>query len=281
MQSRNRIVVSALSVGLILGGFTASSQAAKVLVTGESPDSGQSAANQIGTSGITFYNNAVVDSTPANAKFGSGSISFNNTQSGASTNKLQLLDTQSLGSQFTLAAEVNFTSPVGYERLFSSGAGGSFFAIQVLQFQDPNYSNQLNLKLAFYVNGSAAIPMNTYGLTPATTAMNAYHSLVTTFDNGDVKLYWDGSQIASATGIATPNLTGNIFIAGDPGGTSTYPFYGRMDDILVYDQALSAGDVSLLGQNGAAALLVPEPASMGLILGGTMLLVGRRRRQMA
>lgn len=276
MQLHNRIVVSALSAGLVLGGFAASSHAALVLLDGESPDSGQTATNKLGASGVTFYHNAVADSTPADAKFGSGSFDFTNGQSGNPANELELLSTQSLGSAFTIGAQVNFTSPVGYERLFSANP---LFVLQVLQFSDSNYGGQLNLQIGVYnaADGKYVIPMATYGLTPTNTAMNAYHAVALTYDGTTARLYWEGNQITSAA-MTAPSLTTNLFVAGDPGGTASYPFYGRMDDIFVYDQALSAQQVSDVALNGAA-VLVPEPASLGLLLGGAMLMAGRRRRR--
>jgi hypothetical protein len=164
---------------------------------------------------------------------------------------------------------------VGYERLFSANP---LFVLQVLQFNDPSYSNPLNLQIGVYnaADGDYVIPMATYGLTPTNTAMNAYHAVALTYDGTTARLYWEGNQITSAA-MTAPSLTTNLFVAGDPGGTASYPFYGRMDDIFVYDQALTAQQVSNVALNGAA-VLVPEPASLGLILGGAMLLAGRRRR---
>jgi len=57
-----------------------------------------------------------------------------------------------------------------------------------------------------------------------------------------------------------------------------YDFYGRLDDVQIYDEVLSAGDVAFLADNPGA--VIPEPVTtIGLLLGGAALTAYSRRRR--
>jgi len=73
-------------------------------------------------SGI-IHNNVSIDTTPANAAFGTTSFSFA-AASGGKSNTIELADSEQLGDEFTLAAMVNIERN-RVARLFSSYDGGS------------------------------------------------------------------------------------------------------------------------------------------------------------
>lgn len=98
-------------------------------------------------------------------------------------------------------------------------------------------------------------------------------------DTNGLSVYINGVQVDSVGGNL--NNAGQVlnvaatdfWIGRDVSGSRT--FDGVIDDVQVYNSALSANDVSFLFQNPGSA--IPEPASMVLMgLGGLLML--RRRR---
>ena len=100
--------------------------------------------------------------------------------------------------------------------------------------------------------------------------------LVGVFDQGDSTLYVNGSPVNTGTAASpivdkTPPGTFNI---GRYFNTTNYQFTGAIDDVQVYNGALSADDVAFLFNNPGS--MIPEPATFALLLLGSLLC--RRRR---
>jgi len=90
---------------------------------------------------------------------------------------------------------------------------------------------------------------------------------------GTKRFYVNGDLVGSATASYLPNNATDFHIgAGGDGGTS-YDFYGDIDEVAVYDYALSPEQVAQHYVTGT-----PEPASLTLLVGGLALLRARRRR---
>ena len=83
---------------------------------------------------------------------------------------------------------------------------------------------------------------NTAG--PAALAVNTWTHLAATFDGATVRLYVNGVQVASqGQTTALGPATGTLQIGGD-----AYPgeyFTGRIDEVRVYNRALSAGEIQV------------------------------------
>jgi len=65
---------------------------------------------------------------------------------------------------------------------------------------------------------------------------DTWHQLVWSFDAGEVKLYRDGELKAVDTLTDRPTITSNSITIGEN-------FYGKMDDIRIYNRSLSESDV--------------------------------------
>ena len=90
-------------------------------------------------------------------------------------------------------------------------------------------------------------------------------------------LYVNGAVAATgAAGSAIPDkTTPGLFRIGTYFNSNSYEFNGAIDDVQLYDQALSADDVSFLMSNPGSA--IPEPSAVAL-LGLGALALNRRRR---
>jgi hypothetical protein len=77
---------------------------------------------------------------------------------------------------------------------------------------------------------------------PAVPALNAWTHFATTYDGTTIRLYVGGVQ------VATRAQTGSLLAGTQPlrfGGTAVWAewFQGRLDEIRVYDRALTAAQI--------------------------------------
>ena len=101
---------------------------------------------------------------------------------------------------------------------------------------------------------------------------NNWHHWVCTYDGSTTKVYKDGS-LANSTETSIEIYYGNsghadIFIIGGRPNT-TYPFAGLMDEVLVFNRAITAAEVGVI-YNGGAGLYADTskaPFDDGLVAG--------------
>lgn len=104
-----------------------------------------------------------------------------------------------------------------------------------------------------YQNGTIAYFNGGAWLTKALGAGNVgdgkWHLMVVTTGGTDNRIYWDGVQVAQLTAgadLADPN---DLYIAGD-GVHPTIHFRGTIDDVRLYNRALSAAEIQQLYKLG-------------------------------
>jgi hypothetical protein len=123
-------------------------------------------------------------------------------------------------------------------------------------------------------------------------ATGTWHQIAVVFKTSaspDITIYVDGVSQANtlftnvfipANYLGAPNvplrLGGRSFGSGvEAAPNSNTSASGLFDELAIYNRALSSDEVLWLDQN-SAFLLVPEPASLGLLLVGGLLLARRR-----
>ena len=174
---------------------------------------------------------------------GDQAVEFNGVNSGLDTNFGMT------GDQFTIQLWFNVQS-VGPDesQIFTSNAppGKRRYEIQL---------NDAGNVEVWYSNSE----FTNYVLTPNPVSLNQWHLLTNTYDNGDYRLYLDGQELINRN-VGTGNVA---FLADTSFGYDPYQaghnferFDGTIDDVRIYDQALSpeaiqeyynvSGDVSRL-----------------------------------
>lgn len=92
---------------------------------------------------------------------------------------------------------------------------------------------------------------------------------------GTVSLYLNGSLANAGDWTVSASETINYLTIGGSRNTTVRDISAKIDDVQVYDTALSAGDVSILYTNPGT--VIPEPATLGLAaLFGVGILASRR-----
>jgi hypothetical protein len=137
--------------------------------------------------------------------------------------------------------------------------------------------------------GPSTEPGYTYGETSinggltSTIVGNGQHELVVTDDNSTLSIYLDG-VLKNSTTVPSKNLLSGLNDSLAYIGKSVYSgdplFAGSINEFDIYNNALSATDVSNTFATGPVP--VPEPASLGLTVFGAMgLLLLKRRNKSA
>ncbi len=96
---------------------------------------------------------------------------------------------------------------------------------------------------------------------------NDWHHLAFTYDGTTAKYYIDGVLRRSLASGFTPDTT-SFLVLGAQDTVGNYRFGGLVDDLTIYDTALSAAEIAA----------IPEPATLGLVVsfGGAIIVIRRR-----
>ena len=104
----------------------------------------------------------------------------------------------------------------------------------------------------YYVYASNVGPAGLVYLSPTTSylpaadAGNVWISIILTFDGSTFKVYKDGIEIISNP--VTPILPLSAGQTFRIGGDEVKPFIGKLDDIVIYNRALSPAEITQLFQ---------------------------------
>ena len=99
-----------------------------------------------------------------------------------------------------------------------------------------------------------------YTSVAAPLAPDKWVHVAATYDGTTLAFYIDGKQADSVAAPQPYDNTNPFYIGGDPGCGGRVWFTGMIDDLRIYDQALSAGDLQeVLGNSGASSKPTPAP----------------------
>ena len=134
---------------------------------------------------------------------------------------------------------------------------GTDWAIVTSKFSSQNWSDGWGLfhwgghadELGFIVftdSGGTA-----YAYVTGTVSLNTWTHIVGVYDGVNVKFYIDGAEVASQakTGNILNNTTSMDIGAGKTGSGTNEPFEGNIDEVKVWDRALSTTEISEIYTN--------------------------------
>jgi len=155
-------------------------------------------------------------------------------------------------SAVTVAAWVKSSSPGTYGYILAKGASGCTAASYALYTGGPG-------GLYFYIfNGSSYVRSPNGG---SLAWDGQWHHVAGTYDGSVVRLYVDGDDIdsgtATTTGIGYSLPTTNDFFVGAYRGSCNLHFNGLIDEVHVWNRALSADEVAALSVGVGSVVWLP------------------------
>ncbi len=134
------------------------------------------------------------------------------------------------------------TSPGADKYILAKGANGCLAASYGL------YTG-VNGGLEFYVSTGQGLSWTLSPDAGQGVWNGQWHNVVGTYDGSSVRLYVDGRQVASGTPDTAPIAyglpTSNELQIGNYPGCSNLGFTGSIDEVKVFNRALSAGEIAL------------------------------------
>jgi hypothetical protein len=142
----------------------------------------------------------------------------------------------------TVSAWVNGSaSPGGYKYILAKGANGCLAASYGL------YTGA-NGGLAFYVSSDQGLSWTLSPNDGQSVWNGQWHNVIGTYDGSSVRLYVDGRQVGSGTPDTAPIAYGlpttNDLTIGDYRGCTGLDFSGSVDEVKVFDRALSPLEIA-------------------------------------
>jgi hypothetical protein len=183
---------------------------------------------------------------------------------------LTLPETRNLGTQATFAVHVR-NVPAGHRRLFSCYDGGGLNVMknELIFDCDPDGAiGDMGTGFRLYYDTKEVVaPADAL---PKWADDDAVHHLAATYNDGVMKLYFDGKEVASG---GEPGrgpielLHGDLQFGEDypPTSLSNEPFLGVADDILVLRRVMTPDEIQRLAAEGAAAVLGDDPKAGGVL----------------
>jgi len=183
------------------------------------------------TSGSGY--NGTVNSAAWVAGHTNFALSFNGNSSDVLTPSIPL------GSAFSISAWVN--SPVTQQ--------GEYARVAETEYSPGFYlgTNFAGTGYKFIVNGAAGATGNcglSYGCAEGGTVSTGWHLLTATFDGATARLYVDGVLVGNDTG--TPTSTNLPLYIGRYFGSNGFGWNGAIDEVRLYDRALTATEVTAI-----------------------------------
>ena len=203
--------------------------------------------------GISLSPNGTPTYTPAGGGHSGGRGLLLDGSSWLSTNNS--ITNLPLGAHpYTLSAWINATDPMGNGGIIGYGTPTGY-----------NISNNLRL------NGFSSIHHYWYSndLTMYPSGVdfrNSWHHITATWDGTTRSLFLDGILQISDMPVA-PNFTAKSFVIGQT--LNDQNFSGTLDDIAIYDRALSQIEITALASTGISAVIPPPTISAVAITGNT------------
>lgn len=194
----------------------------------------------------TFGNNGTVSGATWNATGGYdgfGAYEFDGNQ-----DYIQIADHSSLRptDAITVLARIKASSTTGSQEIISSQGGNNNYALS-LDGTTPTFAIRNSANTTWYNATHSAISTDTW------------YSLVGVFNGSAVQIYVDAVAGTSAAYSGTmPSGSQTLAIGANAADTSTQEFSGTIDEVQIYDRALSPEQIQALYNNQTTTLVSQE-----------------------
>lgn len=158
---------------------------------------------------------------------------------GGADDRVQIAGLGVSGTGITLLAWFN-ADAFGDDRIISKATGENI-PDHYWSLGTPNNSS---LRVRLMLNGATV--QHTFSTSAFSTGQ--WYFVAVTYDGSTVRAYVNGGQIgsASATGTLSTNTSVATAIGNQPSGAGDRAFDGRIDEVAVFDEALTATEISSL-----------------------------------
>ncbi len=197
---------------------------------------------------LTNYVSGVVDATgfgptPATGQDGRPSGAYSFVRSSG-----QYIDTNHISSRntFSFSVWVYPTFSGSYQAPLSEARDCCGSGLRGFELKS-SYSVAEAASVAVWAGGSGSA-IASGGVS---SDLNAWNHFIGTYDGAVLRFYKNGAQVSTANYAGVPGTPVNSLKIGRAGATNSGAFDGRIDDVRIYDRALSATEVTRLFEVGA------------------------------
>jgi hypothetical protein len=224
-------------------------------------------ATGTGASLVSFGGFPTID---ASGRFG-GAANF----STGAFDTLNFASGSSLGSSFSISfwMKTPDVTAVSNTYVLQTGAGSGGFQNAVL-FGYVAGKTELYGASAW---GGSTDPRSVSGIDLSPSLNGTWFNVVYTYNGTNLRGYLNGVEVLSATPIFDLAATGGLSIGSARNGAGLVP--GSLDDVAIWQGALSAAQVLDLQSTPVLPSAIPEPSTWAMLAGaGALALAGWRRR---
>jgi len=252
---RHRTLMLGCVMALALGALAAGTRAD---IVHRYTFEGGNADDSVGTLDATTVQ-ATIDTTTAQE--GTYSADFD-----GSADYLEFTSTAFNGTAFSVAMWVRPNNVSTIQGLLTNKGGGTTAGFSMLLINDDLYMEAVDAA----DNGDSARADDVMG-------SGAWQHVCYVIDraNDTCRIYHDGADVTDDSDIQDSFVYGGTWRLGllmDDGSD----YNGRLDDVQIYNQVLTADDVAWLEANPGG--VIPEPATVALVAAGFVGLAWKRRR---
>ncbi len=266
-QALSPAEIAAIADSGVEGNFTPGDGVFAVYYDFESPDAGTTITDRFDADGAqngVVRNRVAIDPNRAHPLFGAQSARLELPTPPQLFSTIEFPETAELGSEWTLAAFVDYENE-GFTRLFSSFQGtGPIEPNRVILDFDPSGSVINGLRVIVGPTASQAISV------PPELGEPGFKHVALTFDSGSIAVYLNGVEVdmdldefPETEAFAPVNLR----FGEDPhdgGGTANEQFRGHVDDLLVIGRALSPADIAAVADSGVDGNVTPQDGEFAI-----------------
>ena len=203
----------------------------------------------------TRYNYVNYDGTPTDVDFGVGGKSLYGARFNGSSSRINTGLIWSGGTEISCSLWINTAGGVN-QYLFGGFDDGGSNASNRLAFQFHN-SNVLYI----LTNGAGGGLGTTTNAGSIANYLNKWTHIVVTVSGTTVKAYLDGSLFHTSTGTALAAGSYPFIIGAYTDNSSRQNVNGKIDQVRIFNKAISASEVSKLYNNGAGEIACEHTAT--------------------